>query len=193
MDWVTTASQFVSSALSYLVNLWTKTHKQLDDSDKAIWDFIWSGQDSGKLPRVDWETMKRDKGDSGIGVISMKEQTVALFAKAMLEILGDGDHMVQHILWKKIGALVEAKWGRDDFSWLVDLGRKKPEEESILWSAFCDAWIYLSKFILPSCPSSWEKKKAIPLWVPHRIHKVRAKSIVKWWASLQFKRSAWKH
>lgn len=38
-------------------------------------------------------------------IISIKEQMIALMAKTMLEILGDGDRMVQHILRAKIGDL----------------------------------------------------------------------------------------
>lgn len=72
-------------------------------------------------------------------IISIKEQMIALMAKTMLEILGDGDRMVQHILRAKIGDLSQAIWGCNDFSWLVDPGWKKLEEESTMWGAFCEA------------------------------------------------------
>lgn len=42
VDRVSIANQFVSSALWYMLNLWTETMKQLEAFDKSIRDFVWS-------------------------------------------------------------------------------------------------------------------------------------------------------
>lgn len=57
----------------------------------------------------------------------------------------------------------------------MDPSRTKPIDESTLWSAFCNAWIFLHKFVRPAQPENWEAKNSIPMWVPHLVHKKRAK------------------
>lgn len=123
--------------------------------------------------RVDWETMKKAKLEGGMGLISIKGHMVALIAKAMLEIPIDGDSSLQHILRAKIGNLSLRKWGRNDYSWLIDPSRTRPMDDSTFWNAFCNVWIHLHKFVRPSASDNWEAKKSLPLWVPHLMHRER--------------------
>lgn len=73
--------------------------------DLVIKDFVWSGQATGKCSHVDYATLIRAKDDSGLGLISVKHQTMAKVGKVMLWIVGDGDHMLQWILRDKIADL----------------------------------------------------------------------------------------
>lgn len=175
VDRVTIANQFISSSLWYLLNLWSGDLMELDGLDKLIRDFIWSGQDMGKLSRVDYKTMKKAKKDGGMGVLSIKEHTIALAAKLILWVPIEGDHTLQYIIRKKIGEMLEKRWGRQDYSWLVLPGRTKPENSSKLLTTLCTAWCSLQKFARPVILTNCEAKRKIPLWVPHHMHRIKTK------------------
>lgn len=65
---------------------------QLKAFDNCIRDFLWSSHDTGKQPRVDWETIKKSLVEGGLSLISILEHTYAMVAKFMLWIIQDGDH-----------------------------------------------------------------------------------------------------
>lgn len=57
----------------YMLNIWPGERKQLKEFDDLIRNFVWSGQEMGKKPRVDYETMKRALADDGLVVLSIDE------------------------------------------------------------------------------------------------------------------------
>lgn len=54
---VNLVNQLVSSTLWYMLQLWTGDWEQLELFDRMLRDFIWSGQDFSKNPRVDYLTI----------------------------------------------------------------------------------------------------------------------------------------
>lgn len=129
-------NQFVSCVLGYMTTLYTGTMAQLEQLDKTIKDFVWSGQETGKRPRVDCATITRPEEKGGFGLISVKHQTMAKIAKNMLWTVGDGDHTLQWILRAKIANLSEKFWGRRDYTWLISPDKTRPKKGSVLWDFY---------------------------------------------------------
>lgn len=73
----------------------------------------------GKRPRVDYATITRPEEEGGLGLISVKHQTMAKIAKNMLWTVADGNHTLQWILRTKI----------------TDLSKKDGEGENSLGSS----------------------------------------------------------
>lgn len=105
------ANQLVNSAVWYMTTLWTANMQQLEQFDKIIKDFVNSGQETGKHPRVDYATITRPKSEGGLGLISIKAQNFARVKKTILWIVGDGDHSLQWILRAKIADLSKKRLG----------------------------------------------------------------------------------
>lgn len=97
----------VSNCLWYILHLWTGNFAALDSFDKMIRDFIWSGQDSGKRPKVDYLTLTLSKIEGGMGLIYVKTQTIAKAGTTILWTLQEGEHTLQSILRKKLGEDME--------------------------------------------------------------------------------------
>lgn len=135
-------------------------------------DFIWNDQNVGKKPRVKYNILLLPKEDRGLGLISIKAQTIALACKTILGIVAEGEHTLQSIYMAKIGALSCKRWGIDDLSWMVSKCRVLLEDESKLWTNYYWAWNMNKKNIEPRPLANWEEKKKAPLWVPNTIHKV---------------------
>lgn len=64
----------------------------LEPYDRTIKDFLWSGQESGKRPRVEYATITKPKSKGGLGLISMKYQMMAMPQTTMLGIVVEGEH-----------------------------------------------------------------------------------------------------
>lgn len=62
---VAIANQLTCSSIWHMLNVWTGNRKQLQAFDNHIRDFIWSGEEFGKKPRVDYETLKRALDNGG--------------------------------------------------------------------------------------------------------------------------------
>lgn len=61
---VVIANQLVSCALFYMLQAWPSAVALLEEFDRSIKDFIWSGKDTKKRPRVDeiTTTLPKDQG-----------------------------------------------------------------------------------------------------------------------------------
>lgn len=76
-----------------MLNLWTGDVEQLQIFDKCIRDFLWSGQDNGKKPRVNWKTIKNALVEGCLSLISILEHTYAMVA---LGCPGQGPHSLAY-------------------------------------------------------------------------------------------------
>lgn len=130
------ANLLVISALGYMATLWTRSLAQLELMDRVIKDFIWSGQATGKTCQVDYATLIRPKDKGGMGLISVKHQTMAKVGKVMLWSVGEGEHTLQWILRAKIADLSTRRRGLRDYAWMISPIRTKPMGESALWAFF---------------------------------------------------------
>lgn len=110
------ANQLIMCILWYMLTLWTGDMVQLEEWDKTIKDFVWSGHETGKRPRVDYAPLLRSLEEGGLVLISIKAQTIAMVGKTVLWAVATGDHTLQWILRAKIVDLLERRWGRRDFS-----------------------------------------------------------------------------
>lgn len=147
--------------------------KTLEQIDKQIRTFVWSGQEDSQQSRVDYKTILLPKEEGGLGLISVKFQFFALVGGFILWTAEEGDHTLQHVLRSKVGDLSEVQGGVRDFSWLVSNHGTKPKGESQVWTGFCAAWNTMKKEIVPKKPANWYEKSLIPLWTTHLIHRER--------------------
>lgn len=70
--------------------------------DRKIKDFIWSGKEEHKRPRIRCATLLKPIDEGDLGLISIKAQTFAMVGKMMLKITQEGDSMLQAIYRKKL-------------------------------------------------------------------------------------------
>lgn len=98
----------------------------MENMDRQVKDFIWSGMVDHLKPMVDYNTLVSPKDKGGMGLISIKGQTMALVAKVILLVVEEGEHTLQCIVREKISDLSKHKWGQRDYSWLVNNCRNKP-------------------------------------------------------------------
>lgn len=117
----------IISALGYMAMLWTGSLQQLDHMDHIIKEFFWSSQENGKWPRVDYATLIRPKEEGGMGLIPVKHQIMARVRKALLWVLGEGEHTLQWILRAKIANLSAKCRGLWDYAWIFSLDKTKPK------------------------------------------------------------------
>lgn len=107
---VVVANQMISNSLLYIIQLWPGRMQALDDLDKQIQNFVWSGQEDFKQPRVNYrETLLLPKDKGGRGLISVKHQFCTMVGGLILWSIGEGDQMLQHIIKKKLGDLSEVQ------------------------------------------------------------------------------------
>lgn len=109
-------NQLVTCALLFMTQLWIGDLSQLHEMDSQISQSIWSGKEDKCRPRVDLATIHRSKKDGGLAVISVKDQTIALAGKLILQACQDGEDTLQCIVWEKVVNLSERKWGRRDYT-----------------------------------------------------------------------------
>lgn len=91
------AKQMVSSKLWCNLQLWIGNMKLVEMFDSYIKDFVWSGQEHLKKPRVDYETIQKLKEEGGLGLIFNKSHTIAMGGKTMLWVVQEGDQTLQCI------------------------------------------------------------------------------------------------
>lgn len=84
---------------------------QLDEWNKTMKDFVWSGQEMGKQPWVNYKSLLRSLEEGGLVLISIKAQTVAMAGKIVLWAIAASDHTLQWILRAKKNDLLERRWG----------------------------------------------------------------------------------
>lgn len=77
--------------------------------DKIVKNIVWSDQDMGTRPRVDYATLLLSLEEGGLALISIKTHTIAMAAKTMLWMVAAGDHTLQLILKAKIANLSERR------------------------------------------------------------------------------------
>lgn len=81
---VLVANQLITSACWYMLQLWPGKKEVLEAFDKKVKDFVWSGKDMGRRPRVDYETILKPRDQGGLGLISFKAQKTTMAGKAVL-------------------------------------------------------------------------------------------------------------
>lgn len=165
------ANQFVVSVLGYMTTLYTDTIAQLEQLDMTIKDFVWSGQETGKWPCVDYATITRPEEEGGLGLIFVKHQTMARIAKNMLWMVANKDHTLQWILRAKITNLSEKRWRTRDYTWITSPDKTRPKKESTLWDFHAQVWIIFKKCMVPRVPHTWEEQVNLPLWSPGIMNK----------------------
>lgn len=102
---VIVANQMVSSSLWYIIQLWPGKIQALEDLDRQIRNFVWSGQEDYTQPRVDYETLLLPKDNRGMGLILVKCQFCTLAGSLILWSTREGDQTLQHIIRKNLGDL----------------------------------------------------------------------------------------
>lgn len=102
---VVVANQMVSSSLWYIIQLWPGKIQALEDLDRQIRNFVWSGQEDYTQPRVDYETLLLPKDNRGMGLILVKCQFCTLAGSLILWSTREGDQTLQHIIRKNLGDL----------------------------------------------------------------------------------------
>lgn len=65
---------------------------QLEAWEKVVKDFVWSGQELGKRPRVDYATLLRSLVEGNLVLISIKAQTIAMAGKTVLWMVVVEEH-----------------------------------------------------------------------------------------------------
>lgn len=168
---VAIVNQLINCALWYMLHLWPRDTTELVSFDRWVCDFVWSKKDIEKHPRVNYTTITYFREKGGLALISIKTHTHATIGMVMLWMVQEGETMLQCILHSKIVDLSEHRWGRRDYTWLVNHNQTRPVGESKLWYNFCGAWIMLKKNITPLPPANWEERLALPLWASHLLHK----------------------
>lgn len=107
--------------------LYTSTMAELEQLVRTIKAFVWSGQETGKRPRVDYATITRPEEEGGLGLISIKHQTMARITKNMLWMVAHSDHTLQWILRAKIANLSEKRWGTRNYTWFISPDKTRPK------------------------------------------------------------------
>lgn len=96
---VTLINHVFEGALWYILTLGAG-HKELEQLEKMIADFLWAGNMEAARHRVKWNTIIFPRSQGGLGIVSVQEQVWALVGKIILWVISPRDHPLQ----KKIGA-----------------------------------------------------------------------------------------
>lgn len=70
-----------------MLRVWTGELVRLREYDKIIKDFIWSGQDLGKKPRMDYEMILLPRDWEGPRLIATEAHTIGMVGKVILWIV----------------------------------------------------------------------------------------------------------
>lgn len=80
-----------------MLALWPGRWDVLEEFDKQLNNFVWSGEDMEKKPRVDYPTLLRPKSKGGVGLISVVQRTMAKVGMTILWVAQERDQMLQSI------------------------------------------------------------------------------------------------
>lgn len=164
---VVVANSLIMSTLWYLLTLWAGDLALLNKLQKQIDNFVWAGKS-----RVNRQTATQSKALGGLGLLSVEEQYRAIAGNLMIWLLGPDDHLLREILCGHIKELSRRKWGYPDMTWLVTPGGSKHYDGSAPWRNICLAWSKLKPFLAPRAPCNLHEWSHLPLWRPHRNHRI---------------------
>lgn len=71
---------------------------QLENMDREVKMFMWSGKEDNRKPRVNYETICKPKAKGRLEVISIKSQTLAQVGKTILWAGQEGEQTLQCII-----------------------------------------------------------------------------------------------
>lgn len=160
-------NQLISCVMWYMLQLYPGDLAILDQFDKLVKEFTWSGKETKLRTRVNCCIITRAKDRGGLTLNSFRAHTTAIAGKFILWTVGEGDTTLQAILRGKIADLSKRRWGRRDFSWLISHDNIRPIGESHVWNNFAIQWISLKKHVQPRLLANWSERLMILLWTPH--------------------------
>lgn len=94
---VTLVNQYILAALWYLLNLWPRNNKDLEELERLVHKYIWT-QSNSTIHKMDALTLYLSRANGGLGALSLSHQVFALATKLTMWALSTGHHPLKRII-----------------------------------------------------------------------------------------------